>query len=290
MVTRIFYSPLTVAGSTYKIVYYPNIGNGTVDFNAPIELVDLGGGTNAARPSVAAIDLDGDGLIDFAHMVPGIANIYFSQLNSNGVLSVIKYSSTSLGLTPNADKALLADLNGDGLKDHVFVNNASSSLRKWHVQLNKGNRTFAAKQSLNTDVGLADMYSYPAGVPEYDRVEKNGRVSAADLDGDGAEELLVATHTTDDFQVVVFGERLELLSGKYLDDMEMCVKNDELYVKKAYSMSCGIPGDGEEISIDYSQYDIRRFYWSVVDFKTVDQELTHARTIGNVAHRAFEWF
>ncbi|MCW9000354.1 MAG: FG-GAP-like repeat-containing protein, partial [Kangiellaceae bacterium] len=275
------------SGSTYKIAYYRNKGNGNVDFTGPYTLADLGSGNT---PSIVAIDLDGDGLIDFGRMstAPELSNAYFSQRNSSGVLSVVNKSNTSMGVDTNAEHALLADLNGDGLKDYVFVKNDSSGQKKWHAQINKGNRTFASAYSLNTNIGLADMYSYPSGATQ--TAPKRGRVLAADVDGDGAEELMVATHTNDDFKVVVVGERLELLSGQVIDFIEMCVANDELYVKKAYSKSCGLPGSGEPINIDYSGFDMRRFYWSTVDFKTTNDVLTYSHTKADVAHAPLNGF
>ncbi|TQV88051.1 fibronectin type III domain-containing protein [Aliikangiella coralliicola] len=267
--------------SRTKVVYYRNKGNGNVDFSGPHIVVDVSG---TSWNSVAQ-DFDNDGLVDFGEMAYGpsgrVNGIYFSQRSTSGILTASRVSSGSLGLDSSADKAVFADLNGDGLKDYVFVKNSN-----WHVQVNKGNRTFKAAQSLGTNVGISDMYSYPAGTDSHDKIEKTGRVVAADFDGDGAEELMVATHSTDSFMVTFFGERLEYPGGPSTGQfLEVCVKDDELYVKKVLVKSCGGGTTGPDFDADYSIFDFRRFHWSIVDFKTDSSaNLVHERTIADVVN------
>ena len=288
----ILFSTLGI-NSTYKITYYRNKANGTVDFTGPHDLEDLGLG-QGSTPPVSAIDLDGDGLIDFSRLLLSgqstrVEKIYFSQRGANGVLSLTSVSSATLGLDGTAEKAIYADLNGDGLKDYVFAKEVSAGVRKWHVQINKGNRSFAAAYSLNTDVGLADMYAYPAGTPELKKIDKNGRVTVADLDGDGAEELVIATHTTDSFTMRMLGQRLTH-EGNFQDTMSMCVSDEYLYVEETTTLSCDGVGQGDEMTINLSQYDFRRFYWSIVDFKSDSGSLTHDRTIADIAYAPINGF
>ena len=279
------YQDLLLSKSSGQVVYYKNIDGTPSNFTGPHILHDLRG--RLATPERGTpMDLDGDGIMDFllnrtvddTHQKR--LSIAFGSLN-NGVLQLSEYSSSQLGLPTEHHKNqyVMADLNGDGLKDFVRAVEVSSGNFDWRVRINKGNRSFRAEQSLATDVGIHKWKVYTSDINSFWRVQGrfNG-VEVADLDNDGADELLAVTSSNDDFCVSFTGKQYDAKTGVEAPEfttIQAC--NDQIQSNLQLNVE-----ENRSIFLGLSNYDFRRFNWSMVDFNATNDSVSHSRTIANV--------
>jgi RHS repeat-associated protein len=139
-------------------------------------------------------DMDGNGIPDLLitgdPLITGDCNptgtpaaiAFIQDLPGTGpTANVVRLSA--LGITRNLQNLnyYFADINGDGLKDFVFVAAGSTGQLTWHYQLNQGG-TFAAE----VDTGVTAGYISTAGFNT-----PFGEVKVGDFTGEGKDEFLV---------------------------------------------------------------------------------------------------
>ncbi|TQV79517.1 tandem-95 repeat protein, partial [Aliikangiella coralliicola] len=273
-----------------QVAYYRNKATGAIDFNGPYTMYNLTrGGQWSADQTASLMDMDGDGLLDIvlSHQkgfdLPqsaGVleASIAFASRNASGVIQVSERDATQLGLPTNhhLNQYNWADLNGDGLKDFVRAVKTGNSF-DWKVRLNQGNRTFAAEQSLGTSLGLHQWPLVKNDVGPYKVQARFGGMRVADVDGDGADEVLVATGTSDTACFHATGFNWDPDSRMLA--VESC--NDAIRLPEHEN----IENPGEMLSESLGIFDARRFHWSVLDFKVdSSSQVKHSRTTSNVAY------
>jgi|GEM_PF-3794442 len=150
----------------------------TIGFNAVSVMLGNGDGTFVAGPvlsnnsveSIAAGDLNGDGIVD---LVSYNTNANASTLNTflgNGDASFQTVATYHVSSGNGGSAVVLADFNRDGHRDAVLTNVDVDT-----ITIFPG----------NGDGTLGPRSSYPAGSGPFD-------VGAADLDGDGILDLAVA--------------------------------------------------------------------------------------------------
>ncbi|MEP2302183.1 MAG: SpvB/TcaC N-terminal domain-containing protein [Kangiellaceae bacterium] len=285
----IVFSNLGINGVT-EVAYYKNKANGDVDFTGPYTIKDLdywdaGNGADRSTQKASLMDMNGDGLVDLVmsfNSASGVTDtsIGFSSLNSSGVLTIVEKTASQLGLPTNSflNQYLWADLNGDGLKDYVRAVK-TGSVYDWKFRFNQGNKTFSAEQSLSTNVGI---HEWPVKIDlgESMRIQaKFGGAQAVDIDGDGKDELLVATGSADDYCVNAGGWETNPANGEVSDMVMLTSCNDNIHLNAHINTE----NPPEELNIDLSSYDLRRFDWSIVDFEQTGQnDIRHARTVADV--------
>lgn len=159
---------LTTNDSYYIwLAHADNTWSTTADFVTPTKAV--GSPLIFSNPRFKLGDMTGDGLQDLVFVRDGLV-IYFPSNGNGDFGEAVTMSNAPFNLGPLDVQLQLGDLNRDGLDDLILVGNRT--VRYW---LNLGNHRFS------TPINLA-------GTPAYS--QNNTAVRLADLDGDGATELL----------------------------------------------------------------------------------------------------
>lgn len=261
---------------TFYVAYYLNKGNGNIDFEDPETLYTFSSQTSQ---SASLMDLDGDGLQDLAIVDSSsdtAVSIAFTSVNSAGSLDYTERNATQLGLPTNnrLNQFTWADINGDGLKDFVRAVEVTTNNFDWRVRLNQGDRTFAAEKSLGTDTGI---HKFQSAVNTFKIQATFGSMHVADLDGDGADELLVPTTSDDALCITASGELVNTPSIS----VEISSCDDAIHHYEHTNTGNG----ADTYEADWSQYDFRRFHWSILDFEATDtDEYSSSREITDVAY------
>jgi hypothetical protein len=138
----------------------------TMDFDAAAGFVALS--RTAVGPFAFGLesgDLDGDLHADLLVLVQGLPEVNVLFGRGDGTIEEV----VSVGFDISADRILPLDLNGDGWLDLV----ATDGLNRVWSKLNMGGRQFGSQAYVNAGPGALHM-------------------AAADLDGDGDDDLVVA--------------------------------------------------------------------------------------------------
>jgi uncharacterized protein (TIGR03437 family) len=165
-----------VVGTAYGDGVYVFLGNGDGTFKAPVQYT-----TGGNVSSIAVADFNGDGQLDiaacgFSTSSPAAANAGVLLGNGNGTFQSAR-SLPGFGAGPHW--LVAGDFNKDGRTDLAIANQGtlgdnSTDLGGVLVFLGQGNGSFQ------------NPTNYPAGInPNF--------ITAADVNGDGALDLLVAT-------------------------------------------------------------------------------------------------
>ncbi len=282
------FQDIAYVSSNSKVYYFQNKATGTLEFESAsmAKQLDIYTYTGGSAPIVhtenaSFMDIDGDGHLDLVRtfrnsLATEIINVDFGTLvNGQWRLGVAKDAS-QLGLPSNLrdNQHLFADLNGDGLTDFVRPVQTSSG-HDWRVRINQGNRAFAVEKSLNNSTGIHSR-SYPVGNGTYYGKAQPlwTAIKVGDFDNDGVDELLVPTHSDDNFCVFYSGRTVH--SGS-IEPNEVEICNDQLHVDKV-----GYTTGNGHMAIDWSYLDFRRFSWSIIDFKETVTGPVFDKTIANV--------
>ncbi|MEM7533265.1 MAG: toxin TcdB middle/N-terminal domain-containing protein, partial [Chloroflexota bacterium] len=130
-------------------------------------------------------DMNGDRLQELVFVRDGLL-VYYPSNGNGDFEDPITMQNAPAGLDEQASQLLLGDLNNDGLSDLVLSGNGT--VRYW---LNKGDGSFA------DEIRLTEMPS---------RNQADTTVRLADMDGDGASELLYSNATSNLMQYVDFSQ------------------------------------------------------------------------------------
>jgi|GEM_PF-1927559 len=257
----------------------------TPSFSGPYDLIDLRDRRAEYQfyfESSSLMDLDGDGLPDLVlsyNSADGVTelNVAFNELQGDGTIDVVRLTAAQMNLPANQhqNQYLFADINGDGLKDYVRATGTSSSNFAWTVQLNKGDRTFANAQPLGSNIGLHRWTVGTGDNGAYKTQAKFGGVKAVDLDSDGKEELLVVTGSDDDVCLTFSGHRFNWTTNTYEGepvDVQSC--NDQIQA----AMHANTGQGATQIALNLGHYDLRRFNWTLLDFKYENDQFNLERS------------
>lgn len=185
------YTPNAFSSNEYRIEWYRNNGNGTIDIQANTISTSSSGGP---VQSLLVDDFDGDEVDDIA-ICHRAGHIEWYERHANGtfLLRPILLNSKTIILCD------VADLNDDSYPDILFVswNGTGYELKNGEYRieyiLNKGDAT----GSFHSEVHL--VYSH---LPSTQRDSLVNHVSAADFNGDGLLDVLTAwgNGDTDDLE------------------------------------------------------------------------------------------
>ena len=117
-------------------------------------------------------DVDGDGDVDLVTQANGGFHVFRNDLVPTAVLGFTRITATIFGAGYNNPRATLIDVNRDGAPDLAFVPRTSSTLK---IYLNDGSGAFTEDTSQSAPPMVTDAED----------------ILAADLDGDGDEDLLL---------------------------------------------------------------------------------------------------
>ena len=279
----IVFTRLGIDGTNY-VAYYLNKANGDVDFHPPKTLFNLQI-ANFQSESASLMDMDGDGLLDVVlsfqrtELVSELRVAFTSIVNDSTLgYEFIEASQLGLPTNNNLNQFVWADLNGDGLKDFVRAVEVSTNVLDWQIRLNQGDRSFASETSLGTNVGTQKHFVKLTPIDGANKIQSTwGAMHVADLDGDGADELLVPTSSDDSLCITALGELLNTPSV----NVEITSCNDDIHNFEHENTGNGASTYEE----DWSQYDFRRFHWSILDFKASgSNSVSNSRVIEDVAY------
>ncbi len=280
----ILFTKLGISGDNH-IAYYLNKANGNIDFDAPQTLLVLEDNVNYGEQSASPMDVNGDGLLDFILVYATgestlEVSIVFTEIAANGDLQVVEKTATQLGLPTNHkfNQFTWADINGDGLKDFVRAVETQTDVFDWVVRLNQGDQTFGTETSMQSNLGIhkQDIRISPALISQRVQSTWSG-LEVVDIDGDGADELIVPTTSSDLSCVVAVGELINTPSV----NVEIRSCNDDIHNIRHKNKGNG----ARYYEADWNQYDFRRFNWSMIDFKVSDIGTVYpTRTIDDVAY------
>ena len=270
-----------------RVAYYRNKANGNVDFHAPHIMHNqpsniTNNGNEAIYKDAMLMDMDGDGLQDIVLSESNTTLwIAYSAKNAQGLLDVEVLTDTSVGLSTGHfyNQFVWADINGDGLKDFVRAEKNSGTF-EWVAQINRGDRSFASAQSLGHGLSIHE-WPISSNDSSLKKIQsKFGAIQVADIDGDGVEEFLLPTSSDDELCVRILGFIIgmghDAMFESCGDDIQLPEhQNMEDYAKRMYPMDLGI-------------YDLRRFHWSILDFKVTEeageQVVKWSRVVDDIAY------
>jgi 6-phosphogluconolactonase (cycloisomerase 2 family) len=147
---------------SWQFTIKTNISSGLFQRGTTIQM-----GTNSNPYSVAAVDVDGNGILDLAVANYGSGEVAILKNDNTG--SFTQTSKVVVGSNPNT--VISTDVDNDGFPDLIVTNNGSDSIS---VLKNSGTGTFTTS---SVAVG-----SHPISV------------TAADFNGDGSIDLAVANN------------------------------------------------------------------------------------------------
>lgn len=290
------YHDFTYIDDDNKIYYHLNKANGETEFKPRLMLDEMQTTvvdyiTQREVPTYR--DVDGDGVIDIIRTwqngnTSTVINISFGTVNPMGELVIASTrSSNQLNLPDNNfnNQYLWGDFNGDGLPDFVRATKINGAY-DWTILENTGDRYFLTEKSLETGRGIhTDTFFLSNGYGSSRVQALWGGAHAVDIDNDGVDELLVATGSSDNLCVDFSGSE----EGLDAEAIQVQACNNDLHKSKATIISG--PGAGGEINIDWAEYDVRRFNWSILDFKqTTDSKIILSREISNVVNAPLSSF
>lgn len=279
-----------VYADTNNVLYYfrnSGVTSGNPQFTGPYSLLTLNTyvyNSRTKRQKPSFMDVDGDGVLDIVltwqnGVTSKVIHVAFGTVTSAGAYQVATtYNATQLGLPTNNfyNEHTFADVNGDGLVDFIRPVKVSGVLG-WAVHENKGNRTFGTQDLIGSGLGIHEHSTSDEAGYNYVRIQPRwGKgLRVADIDSDGAAELIVATSSNDDVCVEFNGNPN---SSGSLEPYGLNVCNDAMHAPKAELYS----HPGYQIDIDFGRYDIRRFNWSVIDIAQTSSGLGVSRIVSNI--------
>uniref|UniRef100_UPI000FCA820E SpvB/TcaC N-terminal domain-containing protein n=1 Tax=Pseudidiomarina mangrovi TaxID=2487133 RepID=UPI000FCA820E len=281
-----------VYADTDNVLYYfrhAGVASSTAEFTGPFALLTLDTYVNnnsTKRQQPSFMDVDGDGVLDIVLTWQNgrnskVIDVAFGLVTSTGAYQIgAPLSASQLGLPSNNfyHEHAFADVNGDGLADFIRPVKVAGVLH-WSVRENKGNRIFGAEGLLGTGIGIHEHISIDDGGYYYVRIQSLwGRgLRIADIDSDGAAELIVATGSSDDVCVDFIGAPT---SSGSTEPYSLTVCNDAMHAEEAELTS----HPGYKIDIDFGRYDIRRFNWDVIDIAQTSSGLGVSRIVSDVVN------
>lgn len=160
-------------GGDARVAVYLNSGNGVFTTPATFSTGPLGGSYARGR-RLAAVDLDGDQILDLIAADFGGNMPAFSVLHGIGDGSFAPYTTQTFALSGSVPSLDTGDVNGDGRTDLAFVTlDQYTSTQNVHIARGNGDGTFQTPSSLTATTGWASNF-----------------VLLRDLDGDGDLDLL----------------------------------------------------------------------------------------------------
>ncbi|MEP4599140.1 MAG: LamG-like jellyroll fold domain-containing protein, partial [Cyclobacteriaceae bacterium] len=249
---------------------------------------------SASGPNELVIaDFDGDGLDDIALCNTGLEEVVvYGNSSSTGSLSF----TAAAGLTMTDDPVYVTavDLNNDGLPDLVAAGTDNFD------------GTFSIKSFLNTSAG-SGSFSFTAG-QNYELSSIPNHVEAADMDGDGLDDIVVTVGVSNHFSIfrntssgstVSFATRFDVsTSNTYpndlaLSDLDLNGKTDILIVNSS-SDNIEIFRNNSTVGVldftSITQYATGSSPWNLVvdDFNADGYEDVAVSQIGTNSIRVFE--
>jgi IPT/TIG domain/FG-GAP-like repeat len=162
-------------GTGFIVIFKNNSTSGKISF---AKILELPTGKNPGKPIVA--DLDNDGKLDI--IVPNAGSNTISVYKNQTSASISFSANIDFATGPKPVAICAADLDGDGNVDLAVVN-TSNNVSVYKNTGTAGNISFAAR------------VNYPTG-------NGSDNVVAADLDGDGAPELITSNSTGNSISVL----------------------------------------------------------------------------------------
>jgi hypothetical protein len=166
-------------------------GSSTISFAASPTSFALGSVTF----ETAIADLNGDGRPDIVVSTPTTNNITFLTNNTTPGASTSAFTTTSLSATLNPYGVVLADINGDGRRDLITVNQGTGTA--------VGSGTTASVRLNTTTAGAAT----PSFGTRVDFAVGAGprSIAALDVNGDGKLDLVTANRVGNNVSVLING-------------------------------------------------------------------------------------
>lgn len=278
-----------------EIKYFLRASDGSVNFTGPYTFTTMRMRKPVAqahiREEASYMDVDGDGYLDVLKTYLSDdtvleVSVSFGSVSNNRWVPTNKTAS-QLGLPTNnfTNQYFFADLNGDGLQDFVRPIKVSTNNFDWRVRLNKGDRTFDTEKSLGTGLGIHEHKTRFKENGFVNKIQSRwGGATFADFDNDGRDELFTPTYSRDNLCTTFTGvPPSQVIWEPY--SVEVC--NDDMHIEEKVQLDSH---PNLDIYIDFGQYDIRRFKWSIVDFKDTTSGLKYSKTIPDVVEAPITGF